>query len=102
MQWKYRGKTDSGWVEVMTMINFDLKKGKYAFYSFNPFDPEPLPHYGNWISPGQLRLNIFTPGEKTIIDFMIRENGGFNQIHSRISDSGEVVPRLKTVYIRKK
>ncbi|MEN8223493.1 MAG: hypothetical protein ABFR36_09590 [Acidobacteriota bacterium] len=100
LQWKYKSKTERGLLEVLTLINFNKEKKQYAFYSFNPFDTEPLPHFGNWEAPDKLRLKIITKNERTCVDFIIKENGNFDQIHSRLASSGKTIPARKTSYTR--
>jgi len=98
LQWKFTAQLEKGPVEVLTLINYNSEKKQYAFYSFNPFDAEPLPHFGNWLKKNTLRLKIITKDEETWIDFQIKENGNFDQIHSRISSSGDRVIRSTTSY----
>jgi len=100
LQWKFTAQLESGPIEVLTMINYDDKKKQYAFYSFNPFDGEPLPHYGNWLNENTLRLKIKAKDEETWIDFCIKENGNFDQTHSRISSSGERIIKSTTSYLK--
>ena len=98
LQWKYVGQLEQGTLEVLTLINYHNEKKQYAFYSFNPFDEEPLPHYGNWLDANTLRLEITSRGEKTCVDFKIKENGDFDQEHSDINASGERFNTRKTSY----
>ena len=100
LQWKYIGHLEQGTLEVLTLINYHDEKKQYAFYSFNPFDDEPRPHYGNWIDANTLRLEITSRGEKTCVDFKIKENGDFDQEHASITSSGERVNTRKTSYSR--
>jgi hypothetical protein len=100
LRWKYVGQLEQGTLEVITLINYHSEKKQYAFYSFNPFDEEPLPHYGNWLDANTLRLEITSQGVKTYVDFKIKENGDFDQEHSDINASGERVNTRKTRYIR--
>jgi hypothetical protein len=100
LQWKFTAKLEKGSFEVLTLINYNKEKEKYAFYSFNPFDDQPLPHFGKWLEPKRLRLEIRENGEKILIDFIIKENGNFDQIHSRIDSSGKRIKRSTTSYIK--
>ena len=100
LQWKFTAQLESGPIEVLTLINYNDKKKQYAFYSFNPFDDEPLPHYGNWLNENTLRLKIKTKDKETWIDFCIKKNGNFDQIHSSISSSGERIIKSTTSYLK--
>lgn len=100
LQWKFTAKMENGLLEVLTLINYQTKKEKYAFYSFNSFDDEPMPHYGNWLDTNTLRLEITSQDEKTCVDFKIKENGDFDQIHAKITSSGERIVTSKTSYSR--
>jgi len=98
LQWKFTAQLEKGPIEVLTLINFSEEKRKYAFYSFNPFDDHPLPHFGDWISPEILRLEIEEKEGKTIVDIIVRKDGNFDQIHSRIKPTGEKIKRMTTRY----
>ena len=101
LQWKFTAQLDSGPVEVLTLINYNKKQAQYAFYSFNPFDDNPLAHFGKWLKPKLLRLEITEDGEKIQIDFKITGNGGFDQIHSKLLPSGERIIRSATTYSKR-
>ena len=98
MKWEFSGQTSAGPVQVLTLITYQPDRQKYAFYSFNNFDSDPLPHFGNWIEKKTLRLTIIEGDQNTQIDFILRENGGFDQTHSSVSSTGEVKVRLTTRY----
>ena len=98
LQWRFTAQLESGPIEVLTLINYDTEKKQYAFYSFNSISNEMRPHYGNWIEVNKLRLKIKTKDEETWVDFRIKENGNFDQIHSRISSSGQRIIRSTTSY----
>lgn len=101
LQWKFTIQTDNEPIDVLTLINYHREKEQYAFYSFNPFDNEPLPHHGNWLDDNTLRLKITEKDGETWIDFHIKEDGNFNQIHSKISPSGDRIIRATTNYSKK-
>ena len=100
LQWKFTAQMENGLLEVLTLINYQSKKEKYAFYSFNSIDGELRPHYGNWLDTNTLRLEITSQDEKTCVDFKIKENGDFDQIHARRTSSGELIGTTKTSYSR--
>lgn len=98
MKWEFSGQTSAGQVYVLTLITYQPDRQKYAFYSFNNFDSDPLPHFGTWIEKNTLRLTINEGDQNTQVDFILRENGGFDQIHSSVSSTGEAKVRLTTRY----
>ena len=100
LQWKFKGKFKSGSIEVLTLINYNEKRNKYAFYSFNPFDDHPLPHFGQWIDPKTLRLEIDEDSKKIWVDLIIIEHGKFDQIHSEVISQDKRRITRKTTYTR--
>jgi hypothetical protein len=102
LQWKFVAQLEQGPLEVLTLINYHNEKKQYAFYSFNPYDAEPIPHYGNWFDANTLRIETNFQGVKVRVDFKIKENGDFCQEHSRITSSGERVITSKTHYSKEK
>jgi hypothetical protein len=102
LQWKFVAQLEQGPLEVLTLINYHDKKKQYAFYSFNPYDDEPIPHYGHWLDTNTLRIETNFQGENVWVDFKIKENGDFVQEHSKRSASGERVITAKTIYSKKK
>lgn len=102
LQWKFVAQLEQGPIEVLTLINYHDKKKQYAFYSFNPYDDEPIPHYGNWFDTNTLRIETNFQGVKVRVDFKIKKNGDFSQEHSRITSSGERVLTSKTNYSKRK
>lgn len=102
LQWKFVAQLEQGPLEVLTLINYHDEKKQYAVYSFNPFDDEPIPHYGNWLDANTFRIETNFQGVKVRVDFKIKKNGDFIQEHSRITSSGERVITTKTNYSKKK
>ena len=102
LQWRFTAQLESGPLEVLTLINYHEEKRQYAFYSFNPFDKQPLPHFGNWIKPNVLRLEIIEDSGKIAVDFILKGDGKFEQIHQKILPSGRTEIIRKTEYVRLK
>ena len=102
LQWKFAAQLEQGPIEVLTLINYHDKKKQYAFYSFNPYDDEPIPHFGNWVDANTLRIETDFQGVKVRVDFKIKENGDFYQEHSKITSSGERVIMSITNYSKEK
>jgi|GEM_PF-1845866 len=102
VQWKFVSQLEQCSLEVLTLINYHDEKKQYAFYSFNPYDDEPIPHYGNWLDTNTLRIETNFQGENVWVDFKIKENGDFVQEHSKKTSSGERIITAKTNYSKKK
>jgi len=100
LQWKFTIQTDNGPIGVLTLINYHEKKKQYAFYSFNPFDQEPLPHFGHWTDDNALRLKITENEGETWIDFLIKEDGNFDQMHYQVRADGEKILYSTTHYTK--
>jgi hypothetical protein len=100
LQWKFKGQFKSGSIEVLTLINYNEKRSQYALYSFNPFEDHPLPHFGRWIDSKTLRLEIDEDGKKIWVEFLIIEDGRFDQIHSEVISQDERRITGKTTYTR--
>ena len=98
LQWKFEAVFENRPLEVLTLINYNKDRRQYAFISFNPMDDHPLMHYGNWIDSKTLRLEITENGETVRVEFKIKDNGDFEQIHSNINSKGEQDIRLRTNY----
>ncbi len=102
LQWKFVAQLEQGPLEVLTLINYHDEKKQYAFYSFNPYDDEPIAHYGNWLDTNTLRIETNFQGVNVRVDFKIKENGDFVQEHSRRTSSGERVITTRTNYSKTK
>jgi uncharacterized protein YxeA len=102
LQWKFVAQLEQCSLEVLTLINYHDEKKQYAFYSFNPYDDEPIPHYGNGLDTNTLRIETNFQGENIWVDFKIKENGDFVQEHSKKTSSGERVITAKTNYSKTK
>jgi len=100
LQWKFTTQTEHGPLDVLTLINYYTEKAHYAFYSYNSFDNEPLPHFGNWLDSNTLRLKIISEEEEIWIDFRIKDKDNFEQIHTEISTSGKKIKKGTTHYIK--
>lgn len=100
--WKFSALLEKGPIEVLTLINYHNEKKQFVFYSFNPYDDEPLPHYGNWIDASTFRLEIATRDKKVRVKFKIKENGDFLQEHSILNPSGKWEITRRTNYSKKK
>ena len=100
LQWNFEARIEQGPLEVITLINYNKEKKQYMFYSFNPFDEEPIPHYGNWFDENTLKIETDFQGEKVQVEFNIKENGDFNQIHSKKNSSDERIITSITKYIK--
>lgn len=102
LQWRFSAEREAEVLEVLTLINYDEARGRVAFYSFNPFDAAPLPHYGGWLDRTTLRLEAASEKEVTSIDFRISANGDFEQIHWRTGVRGgqEIIARTSYHKIR--
>jgi hypothetical protein len=100
LRWKFKGQFKSGSVEVLTLINYNKKRNQYAFYSFNPFDDHPLPHFGRWIDPKILRLEIIEHGKRIWVEFNLIEPGKFDQIHSEMISGNQRRIIRRTTYTR--
>ena len=100
LQWRFRAEQNGEILEVLTLINYDEAERRVAFYSFNPFDAVPLPHYGAWLDQTTLRLETASGKEITHIDFRILADGDFEQIHWRTGISGEQEILTRTSYHR--
>ena len=98
LQWKFNAVMENKPLEVLTMINYNKDRKQYSFISFNPMDDHPLIHYGNWIDKNTLRLEIKEKGVTTRVEFNLKKDGDFEQVHSNISTSGEKIIRLRTIY----
>jgi hypothetical protein len=102
LQWKFVAQREQDPLEVITLINYHDEKKQYAFYSFNPYDDEPIAHYGNWLDTHTLRIETNFQGVNVWIDFKIKKNGDFVQEHSKKTSSGERVMMTKTNYSKVK
>jgi hypothetical protein len=100
LQWKFKGQFKSGSVEVLTLINYNEKRKQYAFYSFNPFNDHPLPHFGQWLDLETLRLEIDEGGRMIWVDFIVTEPGRFDQIHSEVISRDKHRMTRRTTYTR--
>lgn len=100
LQWKFTAQTENGPLDVLTLINYNTEKAQYAFYSYNPFDDEPLPHFGNWIDENTLRLKIKSEEEEMWIDFRIKDKDNFEQIHTEIRSFGKKIKKGTTHYTK--
>ncbi len=100
LQWKFIAQLKQGHLEVLTLINYHKEKNQYAFYSFNPIDDEPIPHYGNWLDENTLKIKTDFQCIEVRVDFKLKENGNFYQEHSRIHSSGEWIMTSRTKYSR--
>jgi len=98
LQWRFSAEREGEVLEVLTLINYDEAGGRVAFYSFNPFDAVPLPHYGGWLDRTTLRLEAASEKEVTSIDFRISANGDFEQIHWRTGVRGDQEIIARTTY----
>jgi len=98
IEWSFRMPLESGELEVITLINYDETKKHYAFYSFNPMDEEPIPHFGNWIDDKTLQIKTDFGGEVVWVDFVLKDESNFKQIHSHLSSDGEKEAISITIY----
>ena len=98
IEWSFRMPLASGELEVITLINYDEEKKQYAFYSFNPMDEEPIPHFGNWIDEKNLQIKTDFGGEVVRVDFILKDESNFEQIHSHLTSDGEKEVTSITIY----
>lgn len=100
LQWEFKSEMERGNVEVLTLINYNIEKGQYAFYSINSENENILPHFGNWLNDTTLRLEIIENSQKIYVDFVLEEGGDFKQIHSKLISKSRVLPMRETFYIK--
>ena len=100
LQWEFSAQLEGKPLKVLTLINYDDEKKRYVFYSFNPFDREPIPHYGDWLDEHTLRIETDFQGEYMRVDIVIKGSDEFYQEHSKLTSSGERVSMSKTYYSR--
>ena len=100
LEWIFRMPLEDGELEVITLINYDDVKKQYAFYSFNPMDEEPIPHFGNWIDGKRLRLKTDFGGELVWVEFVLKDESHFEQVHSRRTSDGKKEITGTTTYIK--
>ena len=98
LEWIFRMPLEDGELEVITLINYDDVKKQYAFYSFNPMDEEPIPHFGNWIDGKRLRLKTDFGGELVWVEFVLKDESHFEQVHSRRTSDGKKEVTGTTTY----
>ena len=98
--WKFSMKLKQEELEVITLINYHTEKKQYAFYSFNPIDNDPVPHFGHWLNGNTLRIETDYQGIEVRVDFKIIQKREFCQEHSRLNPSGERIITSKTYYSR--
>ena len=100
IEWRFRMPHASGELEVITLINYDEAKKQYAFYSFNPMDEEPIPHFGNWIDKKSLQIKTDFGGDVVWVDFVLKDESNFEQIHSHLTSCGEKEATSITIYTK--
>lgn len=100
LMWTFSAEMSWGPLEVFTLINYDDAKKHYAFYSYNPIDEEPIPHFGNWEVEGLLRLETDFGGKNVRVEFQIENENHFTQIHSKLGDNNQYSVTSKTYYSR--
>jgi hypothetical protein len=98
LEWIFRMPLADEGLEVITLINYDDLKKQYAFYSFNPMDEEPIPHFGNWIDAKRLRIKTDFGGQVVWVDFVLNDESCFEQFHYRVTPNGEKEPTSTTIY----
>ena len=98
IEWIFRMPRASGELEVITLINYDGAKKQFAFYSFNPMDEEPIPHFGNWDDEKSLQIKTDFGGNMVWVDFILKDESNFEQIHSRLTSDGKKEVISKTMY----
>ena len=100
IEWCFRMPHASGELEVITLINYNEAKKQYAFYSFNPIDEEPIPHFGNWINEKSLQLKTDFGGDVVWAEFVLKDESNFEQIHSHLTSRGEKETTSITIYTK--
>jgi len=98
IEWSFRMPLASGELEVITLINYDEAKKQYAFYSFNPMDEKPIPHFGNWIDEKSLQIKTDFGTEVVWVEFVLKDESNFEQLHCHLTSDGEKEVTSITVY----
>ena len=100
LHWSFKMYGTKDTLEVLTLIRYNSDKKIVAFYSFNPVDEEPIPHFGNWIESDKLRIETDFQGVYVRVDFSIINDKEFLQEHSKVNDKDERVKTWNTYYNR--
>ena len=102
LEWIFRMPLSDGELEVITLINYDQEKKQYGFYSFNPMDKEPIPHFGNWIDAKRLQIKTDFGGDAVWVEFVLQDDSSFEQIHYHLTSDREKEITSITIYSKLK